>query len=116
MNNDNKFLVATLNKLTNEIFELKEKYNNLLKDYDKLKNSKIISLGGIIDITQRFEYSNQSIDDIANYYNVSADFIISILINNKIINNFNELSLNAVNYISDDDLTFSSSESDKMEN
>ena len=117
MNNDNIILMEEINRLNNEIFELTEKYNNLLKDYEKLKNSKLIPLGAIIDIIQRFEYANQNINDIANYYNVSSDFIISVLINNNIINSFNELSINEDSkYMSDDDLTLSSSESDKMEN
>jgi hypothetical protein len=99
-----------LNKLHNDYKELQKKYNKLLIDYEKLKNSKVISFGCIIDIIQRFKYSNQNINDIANYYNVSSDFIISILINNNIINNFNNLSINdkELTYISDDDLTYTS--------
>jgi hypothetical protein len=102
-----------INDICKELEELKIKYNKLLLDYEILKNDKTISLGSIIDITQRYQHYNMTVNDIAKYYNISSQLVLNILYDNNVIN----LSNNVINlsnkeninseYISDDELSYS---------
>lgn len=107
------------NKLHIENSKLLAENSKLIAENSELKYNKIISIGGIIDIIQRYTYSNMSINEIANYYNISSDKILNILKDNNIINKSSEskcflkyIQNNNKNYISDDELSLSSSSSD----
>ncbi len=97
-----------INDICKELEELKIKYNKLLLDYEILKNDKTISLGSIIDIIQRYQHYNMSINDISKYYNISSGLVLNILYNNNIITLSNKENTNS-EYISDDELSLSSS-------
>jgi hypothetical protein len=106
--NNNTNNTNDINDICKELEELKIKYNKLLLDYEILKNDKTISLGSIIDIIQRYQHYNMSINDIAKYYNISSGLVLNILYNNNIITLPNKENTNS-EYISDDELSLSSS-------
>ena len=95
-----------INNICKELEELKIKYNKLLLDYEILKNDKNLSLGTIIDITQRYQYYNMTINEIAKYYNISSQLVLNILYDNNVINLPNKENNNS-EYISDDELSLS---------
>ncbi len=95
-----------MNDICKELEELKIKYNKLLLDYEILKNEKTISLGSIIDITQRYQHYNMTVNEIAKYYNISSQLVLNILYDNNVINLLNKENTNS-EYISDDELSLS---------
>lgn len=106
--NNNTNNTNDINDICKELEELKIKYNKLLLDYEILKNDKTISLGSILDIIQRYQHYNMSINDISKYYNISSGLVLNILYNNNIITLPNKENTNS-EYISDDELSLSSS-------
>ena len=107
-NNINNSNINDINNICKELEELKIKYNKLLLDYEILKNDKNLSLGTIIDITQRYQYYNMTINEIAKYYNISSQLVLNILYDNNVIN-LPIKQNNNNDYISDDELSISSS-------